>query len=253
LFFSEPRQEKQKQKFATQNPGVTMGVSGHGSFFCLWAVRAHSARASALTEPWATPPTTGAMKIKRGGLCLHLSSQLCLALHPSHLVNCCISQRLSLSLLLRLRPEPWPPLFITPQPFVAPLLFGWLSRCPSASTPISSQLRLVPRPPPLVDPLLVTAFGIVCHHSRRHICPVRRHLPQSGRPPNIAVSGVLAARVRRQRGAIFELPSPRAPSHVSVASAGSPPPLPPRVAVARAWPRGGSESESMMFVFREHH
>ena len=180
-----------------------MGVSGHGSFFCLWAVRACSARASALTEPWSTPPTAGAIKIERGGACLHLSSQLCLASRPSRSVSCRISQRLSLSLSSRLRPEPRPPLFITPQPFAAPLSFGWLSRCPSASTPISSQLRLVPRPPPLVDPSLVTAFGVVCRRSRRRIRPVRRHLPQSGRPPNIAVSGVVAVRVRRQRGASF--------------------------------------------------
>ena len=75
-----------KQKFVTQNPGDTMGVSGHGSFFCLWAVRACSARASALTEPWSTPPTAGAIKIERGGACLHLSSQLCLASRPSRSV-----------------------------------------------------------------------------------------------------------------------------------------------------------------------
>jgi hypothetical protein len=180
-----------------------MGVSSHGSFFCLWAVRARSARASALTEPWVAPPTAGAMKIEPGGACLHLSSQLCLASHTSCLVSCCISQRLSLSLSSRLRPEPRPPLFITPQPFVAPLSFGWLSRCPSASSPILSQLRLVPRPPALVDPSLVTAFGVVCHRSRRRIRPVRRHFPQSGRPPNIAISGVVAARIRRQRGASF--------------------------------------------------
>ncbi len=72
-FFSEPRREKQKQKFVTRNPGDTMGVSGHGSFFCLWAVRARSARASALTEPWASPPTAGAMKIERGGGVLMLA------------------------------------------------------------------------------------------------------------------------------------------------------------------------------------
>jgi hypothetical protein len=43
-----------------------MGASGYGSFFCLWAVRARSARGRMLTEPWTTPPTTGAMKIERG-------------------------------------------------------------------------------------------------------------------------------------------------------------------------------------------
>jgi hypothetical protein len=43
-----------------------MGVSGYGSFFCLWAVRTRSARGRVFTEPWATPPTVGAMKIERG-------------------------------------------------------------------------------------------------------------------------------------------------------------------------------------------
>ncbi len=74
---------------------------------------------------------------------------------------------------------------------------------PSASTPISLQLCLVPWPPPLVDLLLVTAFGSVCRCSRCCIRPLRRHLPQSKRPPNIAVSGVVAARIRPQRGASF--------------------------------------------------
>ena len=123
-----------------------------------------------------TPPTTGTMKIERGGGRLHFSSQLYLTLCPSCSVSCRISQCLSLSLLSRLRPEPWPPLFITPQPFAAPLSFGWLSHCPSASTPILLQLRLVPRPPPLVDPLLVTAFGVVCRRSR---CPIRPNMSPS--------------------------------------------------------------------------
>ena len=43
-----------------------MGVSGYGSFFCLCAVHASSARGRVFTEPWATSPTAGAMKIERG-------------------------------------------------------------------------------------------------------------------------------------------------------------------------------------------
>ncbi len=43
-----------------------MGVSGYGYFFCLWAVRDRSARGHVFTEPWATPPSAGAMKIERG-------------------------------------------------------------------------------------------------------------------------------------------------------------------------------------------
>ena len=64
-FFSEPRREK--QKFVTRNPGDTMCVSGYGSFFCLWAVRAPSNRRRALIGLWVTPPTTGSIEIERGG------------------------------------------------------------------------------------------------------------------------------------------------------------------------------------------
>jgi hypothetical protein len=35
-------EKNKKQKFVTRNPGDTMGVSGFGSFFCLWAVRTRS-------------------------------------------------------------------------------------------------------------------------------------------------------------------------------------------------------------------
>ena len=43
-----------------------MGVSGYGTFFCLWAVRTCSAQGRALTEPWEAPPTAGTMKIEQG-------------------------------------------------------------------------------------------------------------------------------------------------------------------------------------------
>jgi hypothetical protein len=55
FFFQSLGEKNKKQKFVTQNPGDTMGISGYGSFFCLWAVRARSARGRVLTEPWATP------------------------------------------------------------------------------------------------------------------------------------------------------------------------------------------------------
>jgi hypothetical protein len=48
-------------------------------------------------------------------------------------VGCCISQSLSCSSCLR--PAPWPPPFITPSPFIAPLLFGWLLHCPAPQPP----------------------------------------------------------------------------------------------------------------------
>jgi hypothetical protein len=44
-----------------------MCVSGYGSFFCLWAVRARSNRRRALIGLWVTPPTTGSIEIERGG------------------------------------------------------------------------------------------------------------------------------------------------------------------------------------------
>jgi hypothetical protein len=48
VFFQSLREKNKKQKFFTRNPGDTMGVSGFGSFFCLWAVRARSNRWRAL-------------------------------------------------------------------------------------------------------------------------------------------------------------------------------------------------------------
>jgi hypothetical protein len=65
-FFQSLGEKNKKQKFVTRNPGDRMGVSGYGSFFCTWAVRACPAQGRMFTEPWATPPTAGAMKIERG-------------------------------------------------------------------------------------------------------------------------------------------------------------------------------------------
>jgi hypothetical protein len=47
-FFQSLGKKNKKQKFVTQNRGDTMGVSGFGSFFCLWAVHARSNRWRAL-------------------------------------------------------------------------------------------------------------------------------------------------------------------------------------------------------------
>jgi hypothetical protein len=66
VFFQSLGEKNKKQKFVTRNRGDTMGVSGYGSFFCLWAVHARSARVRVFTESWATPPSAGAMKIERG-------------------------------------------------------------------------------------------------------------------------------------------------------------------------------------------
>ena len=62
IFFQSLGEKNKKQKFVTRNPGDTMGVSGFGSFFCLWAVRDRSARGCMLTETWVTSITAGAMK-----------------------------------------------------------------------------------------------------------------------------------------------------------------------------------------------
>jgi hypothetical protein len=67
VFFSGPRREKQKTKIRHTEPGRSDGVSGFGSFFCLWAVRARSNRWRALIGLWVTPPTTGSIEIKHGG------------------------------------------------------------------------------------------------------------------------------------------------------------------------------------------
>ncbi len=66
VFFRSLGEKNKIPFFVTRNQGDTMGVSGHGIFFRLWAVRARSARRRSLTTPWATPLTAGAMKIKRG-------------------------------------------------------------------------------------------------------------------------------------------------------------------------------------------
>ncbi len=96
----------------------------------------------------------------------------------------------------------------------------------------------------------VTVFGIVCRHSCRHIHPVWRLLPQNGSEAslNIAISVVVAARVRCQRGAS---PAIAVITHaltcVYIASAGPPPPLPSlHMPNVRVWPRGGRESKWMM-------
>jgi hypothetical protein len=66
FFFQSLGKKNEKLFFVTRNRGDTMGVSGYGIFFRLWAVRSRSARRCLLTTPWTTPPTTGAIKIKRG-------------------------------------------------------------------------------------------------------------------------------------------------------------------------------------------
>jgi hypothetical protein len=42
VFFQSLGKKNKKLKFVTRNRGDTMGVSGFGSFFCLWTVRARS-------------------------------------------------------------------------------------------------------------------------------------------------------------------------------------------------------------------
>ena len=145
---------------------------------------------------------------------------------------------------------------------------------PSASTPISSQLRLVPWHPPLVVPLLVTAFGVVCNSPLHCIafllfggCHISQGISLSPCPPLVWLAVVYPSTSASPShhlspfpllsrstyvasvGTPLLLPS----LHASVVSTGSPPPLPlPHAPVARMWPQGGSECKWMMFVFWEH-
>ena len=130
---------------------------------------------------------------------LRLLPHIRLPSHLSHLVGCCISQRLSLSITSCLHPAPWPPQFIMPPPFAAPFLFGWLLRCPA------------PHPPSCCDAscfLFVTALGIIRRCSCSRIHPVQCLLPKSRSraSPNIAVSLVDAVYVRCQHEAPPPLP-----------------------------------------------
>ena len=67
VFFQSLGKKIKKQKFITRNPGDTMGVSSFGSFFCLWAVRAHSNQWCELIGLWVMPPKTSSIKIEWGG------------------------------------------------------------------------------------------------------------------------------------------------------------------------------------------
>jgi len=80
-----------------------LGVSGHGIFFRLWAVRARSARRRSLTTPWAMPPTAGAMKTDWGWMYYPT------IYHGDFLLNNCH--------LGRRQPWPPPPPMGRPQPF----------------------------------------------------------------------------------------------------------------------------------------
>ncbi len=51
VFFQCLGEKNEKPFFVTRNRGDTMGVSSHGIFFRLWAVRARSARRRSLTTP----------------------------------------------------------------------------------------------------------------------------------------------------------------------------------------------------------
>ena len=64
---------------------VILGAASHGLHCRLWSVRGRSARWSALTGPWATPPIAGAMKIERGWMyypTIHYGDYLGKKSHP---------------------------------------------------------------------------------------------------------------------------------------------------------------------------
>ncbi len=67
FFPSHILRKMQKQKNSQGSRMETMGAAGHGLYRHLWAARARSNRRRALIGSWVTPPTTRAIKIKRGG------------------------------------------------------------------------------------------------------------------------------------------------------------------------------------------
>ena len=66
VIFHSLNKKNKKQKFFTRNPGDAMGISGCGSFFCLWAVRARCSRAHVYRAMGDAPYPPGTMKIERG-------------------------------------------------------------------------------------------------------------------------------------------------------------------------------------------
>jgi len=67
LFPGHILRKMQKQKNSQGSRMETMGAAGHGLYRHLWVARARSNRQCALIGSWVTPPTTGAIKIERGG------------------------------------------------------------------------------------------------------------------------------------------------------------------------------------------
>jgi hypothetical protein len=142
-FFSEPRLRKSENKNSPLPRGGSASASLLLPSLALTMLPTHSVGASGSHSvaplPFVCchllivlPPPVVHRRIHLYLLpCLHLLSQLCIALRPSHLVGCRISQCLSLSLSSRLCPAPWRPPFIMPQPFIAPLSFGWMPCCPA--------------------------------------------------------------------------------------------------------------------------
>ena len=103
VIFQSLNKKNKKQKFVTRNPGDGMGISGCGSFLCLWAVRARCSRAHVYRAMCDVPYPPGAMKIERGVVynpTIHLGYLLEKNIHPG-------------------RHQPWPlPSHIgPPQPF----------------------------------------------------------------------------------------------------------------------------------------
>ena len=137
-----------------------------------------------------------------------------------------VTHSLSLSSCLRL--APWPPPFIASPPFVEPFLFGWLPRCPVLQPPSCRNSAWCLGLCLLLFPC--SAFGVICNSPLPHVASlsfgwlsqIPAHQPLASRLSclvgfhisqrlslslslRITVFIVVAERVRRQRGASFDV------------------------------------------------
>jgi hypothetical protein len=107
----------------------------------------------------------------------------------------------------------------------------------------------------LADPSLVTAFGVVCRRSRcppPYLSSTTSPSPEREAPEHCRFCCCRGARPSPARGLLRCCRHSERPHALPSPAWGLPHRCPPCTHLARVCPRGGIESESMMFVFREH-